>query len=30
MVFSRYVTIQSLDNENYIMINSISGAFYII
>lgn len=30
MVFSRYVTIQSLDNENYIMINSISGAVDII
>lgn len=30
MKFSRYTTIQSLDNDNYIMINALSGAIDIV
>ncbi len=30
MKFSRYTTIQNLGNDNYIMINALSGAIYLM
>ena len=30
MKFSRYTTIQNLGNDNYIMINALSGAIDIV